>query len=72
MANVCVPVLIQLWSWMKKKICFSDVSPPDETDGVEDVHMNVTVTCCGGRSRVENEATRSDPLHSVDAVGTPV
>ena len=42
--------------------CFAATTTPqlpddvEKVDGMEDVHLNVTMTCCGARAMVENEA----------------
>ena len=36
----------------------------EEVDGIEDVHLNVTVTCCGAHATVENEAIVRPKSHT--------
>ena len=61
------------WAFLRHqlKCCTAAPEPPDgdaddndETDGMEDVHRNVTVTCCGARATVENEAIIRTKSHT--------
>ena len=42
----------------------SDDDDDDEADGMKNVHLNVTLSCCGARATVENEAILRQKSHT--------
>ena len=60
MAQMAIGVLSFCVRDLFKCCATATPEPPDDNDddvdGLEDVHLNVTMTCCGTCATVENEA----------------